>query len=78
METTNGGVKKTEMVEKYKLIMSHTARRTGATLMFLAGIDAYDIIKITGHQDLEMLRKYIKADHLDVAEKLSDKYDYFN
>ena len=38
----------------------------------------YDIIKITGHQDLEMLRKYIKADHLDVAEKLSDKYDYFN
>ena len=77
-ETTNGGVKKTEMVEKYKLIMSHTARRTGATLMFLAGIDAYDIIKITGHQDLEMLRKYIKADHLDVAEKLSDKYDYFN
>ena len=77
-ESTNGGVKKTEMVEKYKLIMSHTARRTGATLMYLAGIDAYDIIKITGHQDLEMLRKYIKADHLDVAEKLSDKYDYFN
>lgn len=77
-ETTNGGIKKTELVEKYKLIMSHTARRTGATLMYLAGIDAYDIIKITGHQDLEMLRKYIKADHLDVAEKLSDKYDYFN
>ena len=77
-ETTNGGIKKTEMVEKYKLIMSHTARRTGATIMYHAGIDAYDIIKITGHQDLEMLRKYIKADHLDVAEKHSDKYAYFN
>ena len=42
-----------------------------------AGIDAYDIIKITGHQDLEMLRKYIKVDQLDVVQKLTDKYDYF-
>ena len=78
IETTKGGVKKKENVEKYKLVMSHTARRTGATLMYLAGIDAYDIIKITGHKDLDMLRKYIKADQLDVVQKLTDKYDYFD
>lgn len=29
-------------IEKYKLVMSHTARRTGATLMYLAGMDKYD------------------------------------
>ena len=78
IETSKGGVKREEVKEKCELVMSHTARRTGATLMYLAGIDAYDIIKITGHKDLDMLRKYIKADQLDVVQKLTDKYDYFD
>lgn len=43
-----------------------------------SGIDAYDIIKITGHGDIDILKKYIKADHLDVVQKLTDKYDYFD
>ena len=78
IESTKGGVKKQESIPKYKLVMSHTARRTGATLMYLAGIEAYDIIKITGHGDIDILKKYIKADHLDVVQKLTDKYDYFD
>lgn len=40
--------------------------------------DIYDIMKVTGHASPEILKKYIKADSLDVAEKLSDKYDYFD
>ncbi len=78
IETTAGGVKKKETKPKWKLVMSHTARRTGATLMYLAGIEAYDIIKITGHGDIDILKKYIKADQLDVVQKLTDKYDYFD
>lgn len=77
IETTKGGVKKQESKEKCDLVMSHTARRTGATLMYLAGLDIYDIMKITGHTTPEMLKKYIKADQLDVVQKLTDKYDYF-
>ena len=77
IETTKGGVKKQEFKEKCDLVMSHTARRTGATLMYLAGVDVYDIMKITGHTTPEMLKKYIKADQLDVVQKLTDKYDYF-
>ena len=77
IETTKGGVKKQESKEKCELVMSHTARRTGATLMYLAGVDIYDIMKITGHTTPEMLKKYIKADQLDVVQKLTDKYDYF-
>ncbi len=77
IETTKGGVKKRESKEKCELVMSHTARRTGATLMYLAGVDIYDIMKITGHTTPEMLKKYIKADQLDVVQKLTDKYDYF-
>ena len=78
IETTKGGKPKLERIEKCELIHSHTARRTGATLMYLAGIDIYDIMKVTGHASPEILKKYIKADSLDVAEKLSDKYDYFD
>ncbi len=77
IETTKGGTPKKEMIEKYKLIHTHTARRTGATLMYLAGVDLYDIMKVTGHSTPAMLKKYIKADNLKVVEKLTDRYDYF-
>lgn len=77
IETTKGGTPKKEMIEKYKLIHTHTARRTGATLMYLAGVDVYDIMKVTGHTSPAMLKKYIRADNLEVVEKLTDKYDYF-
>ena len=78
LEKSNGGVRKKETIEKYKLVMSHTARRTGATLMYLAGMDIFDIMKVTGHTTPEMLKRYIKADQLDVVQKLTDKYDYFD
>lgn len=78
LEKSNGGVRKKETIEKYKLVMSHTARRTGATLMYLAGMDIFDIMKVTGHTMPEMLKRYIKADQLDVVQKLTDKYDYFD
>lgn len=77
IETTKGGVSKKERFEKWQLVYSHTARRTGATLMYLAGIDIYDIMRITGHSTPAMVKKYIKADSLAVAEKLAGKYIYF-
>ena len=40
------------------------------------GMDIYDIMKITGHSTPMMLNKYIKADQLEVVEKITDKYDY--
>ncbi len=77
IETTKGGTPKKVKIEKYKLIHTHTARRTGATLMYLAGVDVYDIMKVTGHTSPAMLKKYIRADSLEVVEKLTNKYDYF-
>ena len=75
---TNGGKENIVPTPKYQLVHSHTARRTGATLMYLSGMDVYDICKITGHTSPTMLRKYIKADRLEVVEKLVGKYDYFD
>ena len=63
--------------KKWELIHTHTARRTGATLMYLSGMDIYDIMKITGHSSPAMLKKYIKADQLEVVDKIMNKDDYF-
>lgn len=75
---TNGGISTKESLKKYELICTHTARRTGATLMYLSGMDIYDIMKITGHTSPAILKKYIKANDLDVARKIKSKYDYFD
>ena len=77
-ESTKGGRSTILKDPKWKLIHTHTARRTGDTLMYLAGMDIYDIMKITGHSTPVMLKKYIKADQLEVVEKITEKYDYFD
>lgn len=78
IESIQGGKKKVEWIPKYKLVHTHTARRTGATLMYLYGMDIYDIMKITGHSTPQTLKRYIKADSLEVIDKITDKYDYFD
>lgn len=77
IKETKGGTPKMVKYPKYELIHTHTARRTGATLMYLSGMDIYDIMKITGHSSPAMLKKYIKADQLEVVDKIMNKYDYF-
>ena len=78
IDFVKGGEKDFAMKRKCDLVHTHTARRTGATLMYLSGMDIYDIMKITGHSTPQTLKKYIKADKLEVMEKIVDKYDYFN
>ena len=78
IQTTKGGKAVKEFKQKWELVHSHTARRTGATLMYLAGMDYYDIMRITGHTSPTMLKKYIKADSIEVADKITEKYSYFD
>jgi integrase len=78
VQTTKGGKAVKEFKQKWELVHSHTARRTGATLMYLAGMDYYDIMRITGHTSPTMLKKYIKAHSIEVADKITDKYSYFD
>lgn len=74
---SRGGEVTKDYYKKYDLICTHTARRTGATLMYLDGIAIYDIMKVTGHKSVTTLEKYIRADKLEVAQKLVLQYDYF-
>jgi hypothetical protein len=47
-------------VKKYTLVSSHTARRTGATNMYLAKIPTFRIMLLTGHTTEESFFKYIR------------------
>lgn len=77
VELIRGGLKIKKTVPKYELIKTHTARRSGATNMYLAGIPTLEIMKITGHTTEANLLKYIKATTEETAIKLAN-HSYFN
>ena len=66
-----GAKKVTTLIEKYKLISTHTARRTGATLMYLDGLDPLSIMKITGHRTEKEFLKYIRVGAEENASRIS-------
>lgn len=57
--------------KKYELVTSHTARRSGATNMYLAGIPSISIMKITGHRTEKSFLKYIKISQEENARLLA-------
>ena len=59
---SEGGEEKEIAVPKYKLIASHTARRTGATMLVSKGVSLSLVMTITGHKTEASLRKYINVD----------------
>lgn len=63
---------------KYKLISSHTCRRSFATNMYLMGLPMLLIMKITGHTTEQSFLKYIKVTPKEHAQKLLDYWnDYY-
>ncbi len=52
-------------------VSTHTARRSGATNMFIAGIQAISIMKITGHRTEKYFLKYIKISQEENAQLLA-------
>lgn len=76
VEEVKGGLKVTQNKPKHELIKTHTARRTGATLMFLAGIETIKIMKITGHRTEREFLKYIRISKEENANSLIN-HPYF-
>jgi integrase len=73
---TRGGVRENITGKKYKFITSHTCRRSGASNMYLAGIDVKFIQDILGHSKPEQTLKYIKVASEDNAKRLQN-HPYF-
>ena len=77
VESIKGGLKVNTKVPKHDLIKTHTARRSAATNMYLAGIPSIDIMKITGHTKESSFLKYICITKDQTASNLAD-HEYFN
>lgn len=77
VENTRGGLVVKSQVEKCDLVKTHTARRSGCTNMYLAGIPAIDIMKISGHKTEKEFLNYIKVTKEETATNLSS-HPYFN
>jgi len=67
-----GGKIQIESTEKYKLVSTHTARRSFATNAYKAGIPALQICKLTGHTSERALLNYIKISNEENAEILAN------
>ena len=74
---TRGGKRIDTVRRKYEFITSHTARRSGATNMYLAGIDLKFIQDILGHSRIEQTISYIKVSAEDNAKRLIN-HPYFS
>ena len=63
--------------EKWELVSSHTARRTGLTNMYKAGIPIYRCMMISGHKTEAVFMTYLRITQQENAEYLKDN-PFFN
>lgn len=67
-----------EVKEKWEMVQSHTARRSFATNLALAGASLIYIQKLLGHTKVSMTEKYIACDLSDMDKDISILTHTFN
>lgn len=58
--------------ERWELVSSHTARRTGATMLYLAGVPIKRVMMCTGHQTESSFFRYVRITKEENAKSLAD------
>jgi integrase len=76
-EYTKGGELHSEMIPKYDLIKSHTARRSFCTNKYKAGMSVFDIMLFSGHTTEKEFYKYIRIKEQERASHIV-KSGFFN
>lgn len=66
-----GGVQVPTIKPKGDWLASHSGRRTGITLAYLAKIDIYKIAAMSGHSSIKDLENYIRVDNIELASELA-------
>lgn len=73
---TRAGSKETTTLPKHDLVTVHTARRSFATNLYLAGMDIMSIKKMTGHHTEKSFLKYIRVSEEENAARAA-KHSFF-
>ena len=58
--------------ERWELVSSHTARRTGATMLYLSGVPLKRVMMCTGHQTEASFFRYVRISKEENARMLAD------
>jgi integrase len=72
VSSSDGLRRKTEIKRKYELVSSHTARRTGITLLYMTGIPLQQVMLISGHKDQDSIRHYLRLTKEENVALLKD------
>lgn len=65
------GKKEYKTFFKWQLVQTHTCRRTMATNLYLNGMPAHFIMRITAHQSEKAFLRYLKIDNKEAAQRLN-------
>ena len=68
---SKGANRVSESIERCELVSSHTARRTGATMLYLSGVPAKRVMLCTGHTTEKVFLSYIKITREENARMLA-------
>lgn len=71
-----GGEKKVYYKEKWEMVSTHTARRSGITNALLAGVPRQECMYLSGHKTESAFNRYVCITKKQYAEKLA-KTDFF-
>lgn len=68
---SKGGLRVSRQVPKYKLIKTHTARRSFCTNAYLSGVPVIDIMAISTHKTESSFMRYIKVTKEQQADRMA-------
>lgn len=74
---TEGGKEVEYNLPKYKLVASHTARRSFCTNAYKSGMPIQDIMAISGHKSERVFLNYVKVEKTENAKRIA-KHAFFN
>lgn len=59
---------------RYEMVSTHTARRTGITLLYSSGLfDIVQLMHVSGHKDTKTFLAYIKLSGEEIAKKIAER-----
>lgn len=74
---TEGGKEVEYQFPKYKIVSSHTARRSFCTNAYKSGMPIQDIMAISGHKTERVFLNYVKVEKIENAKRIA-KHAFFH
>jgi len=63
-----------EIQPLHNVVSSHDGRRTFITLSLIAGMNAWELMSITGHENFETFKRYVKFAEQETARRLCNTW----